>query len=351
MSLTKISYILVLLLCVSCISKTKQNSNIGEDTQIQVDLSSSTDTLLLSSFVKEVEVLPLLIPEEEVIGEIRQVYFADSLLFVVDRRLQTVLCFNRQGQWKYTLNKVGGGPEEYLSISKFWIYKNVMYIYDKKRFRVNLYTLSGTYLRSISCEKYFSDITTVSDSTFLCFTPDDIVDNPKGIWLMNIQGDFMSSLLSYEENYPIVFTFWDYIYPDRQNTFCIYSPLDNTSYRYCNDTLQVNWRMQLKQKTIASYNGLSNSVDIKGECYVAVCMLDVLNWIWYIWGNKNGGEVKYMLYNKLNKKLQVSDNISLSGLNLTDLGRPVTSNLSTGMVTAIPGVNSYSLQFFYFSEK
>lgn len=48
--------------------------------------------------------------------------------------------------------------------------------------------------------------------------------------------------------------------------------------------------------------------------------------------------VKYMLYNKVNKGLLVSHNISVGELNLTDLGGAMASNLSTGRVTAVPGV-------------
>lgn len=341
----------ILLFLSGCYSKSNSKENMEVTNCVQMDLTSSVDTLSLLPFVENVEVIPLRLVDNEVIGEVSQIYFTDSLLYVIDRRLKMVVCFDREGQWKHTFNEVGPGPKEYLSLNNFWVHNDVMYVYDSRQFRLNLYTLSGTYLRTIPCEKYFSDITMVSDSTFLCYCPDDVMNNPKGMWLMNEKGMFEKMLLSYDEKYPVVSTSWKYMYRDKMGNHCIYSQIDNSSYRYCNDTLQLNWRLDMVQKTVASYPGLSNSAHIKNECYIPVCIVDGTEWLWSVWGNKKEGTMKFALYDKQEELLEISDLISVTDLFVSELGRPVPTNLPDALVTVIPQEYDYVLQIYHFKKR
>lgn len=329
----------------------KDKGGLVDGGLIQVDLTPSVDTLYLSSCIEKVETLPLLLPEDEVIGNVSRIYFTDSLMYLLDGRLKMITCFDRNGRWKQTFNQVGPGPREYLDIRNFWIHHDTMYIHDQRQFRINLYTLSGTYLKTISCEKYFSAITMASDTTFLCFLQSDVANNPKGAWLMNEEGRFVRSLLSYDEAYPEVITPWSSMYRDKDGRLCYYFQLDNCSYRYCNDTLQLNWRMEVTQKTVASYPGLSNSIHIKGECYVPVCLVDDTDWLWCTWGNKKGGDMKFMLYHKPKGELQVSDLVSVEDLPVPQLGRPVPTNLPDVLVTVVPHEYEYVLQFYRFRRE
>ena len=341
----KLLYLLLLSCFVCSCSHSIRNNDKLMGIQLDFDLSAVTDdSLFLSEFVSEAKQIPLKLPDGEVIGEVGQVFFTPSEIFVVDRRLNMVFRFDEDGNWLSSLNKLGEGPDEYLVITNFWVADSTMYIYDKRMQKINLYTCDGKYIRNIKCQYRCSDIAMTDAGSFLCLTPDFIFNNPMGVWMMDADGNYQKTLLDYEEKYPVIFNYWKYIYRNSSEELSVYSPISNTSYRYDHDSLSVNWRIGLKQATLQAYKGLSSSMDIKGDCFIPVCWLDATNYLFLIWGNIRGDEPAYTLYNNKDNQVKISKNLSVDVQGMAELGSPVVTNLSDCFVTSIPYYGSYILQ-------
>lgn len=340
-------YVLLLGCSVCSCSYFVQRNGNGMEDQSDLDLFAITDdSLFLSEFVSEAGQIPLKIPEGEVIGEVGQVFFTSSEMFVVDRRLNMIFRFDKAGNWLSSLNKLGEGPDEYLVITNFWVADSTMYIYDKRMQKINMYTCDGKYIRNVKCPYRCSDIAMVNDGSFICFTPDYISRNPMGIWMMDADGNYQKTLLGYEEKYPVVFTYWKYIYKNSKDELSVYSPISNTSYMYAHDSLAVNWHINLKQATLQTYRGVSSSMDIKGDCFTPVCWLDATHYLFLIWGNIRGNEPVYTLYNKKERQTKICKELSVDVQGVTELGFPVVTNLSDCFITSIPYYGSYILQEF-----
>lgn len=331
-----VTYSLIFILGIalhSCTSNTHNNINTG-NSRIDVDFSQTSDSLYLSTFVDSVENKYLVLPDSLFIGEASQIYVDSAGIFIVDRKWKCIFHFDNNGHFVNKIDRLGEGPEEYLFISNFWIWDKELYIEDNRSEKINIYTSDGMYKRTIKCDGRFSDIAMVSDSSFLCFTPYFVYDNPVGVWEMDRDGKIKKEVINYGE-YPAVGLFWKYFYQTSDGKLGLFSPVTHSFMTYQNDTLITTLEINSVQPTIASFPGISDGIMVKKEFYVPGWYIDGKNWLFSCYGRFREGEPSYLLYSKTDNEVYVYKNIIIDIGNARVLGMPIHSNLPNGLVTLL----------------
>lgn len=114
LKLLLIFYIVTIYSCKETVKIT--NLNIPS---YQIDLDKATTHSVYDIFSK-IEVIPLQTPDSIVFGGMNFTVYKNNI-FYWDQRQDIVLCFDLQGNYKYTINSKGRGPREYTHIHKIYV--------------------------------------------------------------------------------------------------------------------------------------------------------------------------------------------------------------------------------------
>ena len=140
--------LLIAILLFSC-NNDEKNKNSSQGTEeIIIDAKHQT-ALPYDSIFKEIDYIKLETTDENLIGQISQVIFIDSLIVVVDKEnARTVNVFDQTGKFLYPIGTKGNGPGEYVDISHVTYnrLKDRLALYDKMQKRIINYNLKGEHL-------------------------------------------------------------------------------------------------------------------------------------------------------------------------------------------------------------
>lgn len=109
----KINLIIYILILFSC-----QNNDVKQLTTIIVNVSKDDFTE-----VRERVVIDKIIQLDDSIpiGKIRKMIIHESNIYVHNKSMDEILCFDMKGDLRYSIFSKGRGPEEYVSIQNFFI--------------------------------------------------------------------------------------------------------------------------------------------------------------------------------------------------------------------------------------
>jgi hypothetical protein len=89
--------------------------------------------------------LPLETTDSCLIGRVRQIVFADSLIFVHDSKMSKLFVFDMNGKFLNQIGMIGQGPDELISLTDFYINENEKFvgILDLMRQKMYRYAYDG----------------------------------------------------------------------------------------------------------------------------------------------------------------------------------------------------------------
>lgn len=141
------SLILVMVLgcSLSCQSTKEQEQEVKEDFQsIRVDLK--TPSKKFSELVEEVEVVRLEETEKSLLGVAWDVKLEEGYIILPSEDRQWLYFFNQAGDFVNRLNRFGEGPEEYSSITSYWLKSDTLFLFDHLKQTLFGYRLNGDFL-------------------------------------------------------------------------------------------------------------------------------------------------------------------------------------------------------------
>ncbi|MDR0602685.1 MAG: 6-bladed beta-propeller [Bacteroidales bacterium] len=151
----KTQFVIVILsvtLLYSCKKTGRQFLGIDASRMEEIIIDPKDGIMLpIDSFIDKSEYIKLETTDDNLIGEISQILFTDSLLIVVDaKKAQTINVFDMQGNYKYKIGQRGGGPAEFITITNVSLVpnKNQIAVLDGPQHRVIHYTYKGEYINS-----------------------------------------------------------------------------------------------------------------------------------------------------------------------------------------------------------
>lgn len=153
-------FILLLLsiVCIlSCSKKADKNTEIkispnGQLHSIKVDDLTKEEEIPLSSLFKTVKIIPLETNKESLIASLDNMQVHKEIIYILDKKLYKLFLFDKTGKFLRTIGRVGDAPGEYVSLEDYSIdtKNDVIYLLDRQTKKINKHKIpSGEYISSL----------------------------------------------------------------------------------------------------------------------------------------------------------------------------------------------------------
>lgn len=142
-------------------SCSQSKSEIETEEIIPVNLDLVQDTLRLSNFIDSISYIPLETDSNFLIGRIDKLVVTDEFIFVLDKKLaRSVFCFDKEGNKKFKIHRIGRGPGEYVNITdiSYNDYTKELLLYCFIRKSVLYFDMKGNFLREMKIPFYTARI-------------------------------------------------------------------------------------------------------------------------------------------------------------------------------------------------
>lgn len=145
--------IFCLLLVSGCKKDTKQIDNPLIENIIKINTKASEDEVMYSQLFDSMKYICLETTNDILIKDITRLKHIDEKIYILDKRTQTVFCFNMDGKLHWKIHSIGQGPEEYMQLIDFDIDKenNKLYLFSFKD-KILVYDLSGNFIKEYNIE-------------------------------------------------------------------------------------------------------------------------------------------------------------------------------------------------------
>ena len=142
----KVSTIL-LVLCMSCNSPTKETTieSIKRNSLTEVDFIRFGD----ERYFEKCFIVKLEAHDESLLYDITQLEIYKDQIYIFDRQKQRLMVFDINGKYLHYIGEEGQGPEEYISISGFYIDDDIICLFDPMNKAVIQYKTSGDFYKKI----------------------------------------------------------------------------------------------------------------------------------------------------------------------------------------------------------
>ena len=141
--------LLLVFVLFSCKSDKQSETRSNLEVMFRIDCSASLPLdMRLSDLCEDVELVPLDITDDFLVGEIDYVKYADDHFFVLDDS-ESLYVFDRNGRGRTALNKKGQGPGEYLDARSFDLTTDSLICLLTYPSKLMYYTLDGSFVREI----------------------------------------------------------------------------------------------------------------------------------------------------------------------------------------------------------
>ena len=189
-----------------------------------------------SLFQKSYNIVPLATDDAHLIGAIDRIALTDSSLFILDKPRNTVYVYTRGGDFVRAISHVGGGPEEYQSLTDFTLdtANNHIILYTDRPKRLMTYTMDDIFVSSKSISPLLENISFDPESkTLIGFNRSPTYKDY--FMFYNLLGETAGSFLTIDHDNPIESLFHDYRieYPfliRSKGVYCVF-PYLNTVFK------------------------------------------------------------------------------------------------------------------------
>lgn len=171
----KIQHILIIVFIVTtfsrCINKVENEDNI-----FSVDLNKITEVPFINIF-SNIEIIPLETNENSLIMDVSKVIYFNNKYFVLDRKNWTIFIFDNIGNFCSKISNKGSGPNQYINIDDFEIYKKNNSIVLLSAFNKTLYEydLDGNFITKNelpNLSRSYKSFNFINNDTLVFFTFD-----------------------------------------------------------------------------------------------------------------------------------------------------------------------------------
>lgn len=180
MKLFKYKILLFLLICFSCDHKEKTAFIFSDEILLE-------DNLLV--YIDEINLVELNTPEYVNNGTIEKiVFYKYEIILLENGTNNSLLFFDRFGNFRKRLVKLGSGPGEYFNIDFFMITQDLIYIYDRGKMSFLIYDYNDlNFVKSIKLDYYLLGGMALNDENNLFIISDHELDdgNYKGYGFVN----------------------------------------------------------------------------------------------------------------------------------------------------------------------
>ena len=313
---------------------------------IMTDLKSPLNELSMSVLSDSVVSLRFDLPEPHIWGTVTNVYFVDSVVFIVDGKQGNIFRFNRDGSYLNKIGNRGEGPGEFRKLTNVMVDEDFFYAGNISERRLYCYTHDGRFVKTITFpfELIYDDVVPLSEGRFLCHDINGYKGESK-VWIMNGDGQIDTTLLRHDAVYPYSSSSFSTIsYTDTIGIYKILDPITGRIYIYDGGSEAL----KVQQRFISNTNGLDKFVGydllprVEDEYAYPVYFSEIGNHIYFIW-NTSAAKAFHVIYSKNTHDTQAYRRMKMDVSDVSCFSIPVSTNISA-MVTVL--TNEYSMDCF-----
>ncbi len=152
--------------------KKQKSNNENKKVKYNVIVEESTFKQPLNKIADLLEIIPLQTNKKCLIGEVKQLLKIDSNYVVVSKGMHDkVFVFGNEGSFKCEVGHIGKGVGEFLEAFDVGYneFKNLLYVYDKRRKTVNYYTTEGLFINATKCKLLFKKLVFLDNNNVALF--------------------------------------------------------------------------------------------------------------------------------------------------------------------------------------
>lgn len=160
-------FILLFVLFFSC-KKELEKSNRNIET-IKIDVTIKGENVNYHEYFSSSKVLPLETKSESIFSRIDKISLYKDKLFILDRRTNSLLIFNREGKFLNKIKNIGKGPNEYISLTSFAIDEEMenIILYTDRPYGLFIYDFEGVFIRKEKLENLYFNIELMDNEAVL----------------------------------------------------------------------------------------------------------------------------------------------------------------------------------------
>lgn len=143
-----ISLILVLASCQTNKESGKISNQAESFKSIPIELNGPKARL--SDLVEEVEIIRLEETDESLMGMVWDLSLEGDYIVIPTDDRRMLYIFNSKGDFVSQFDRHGDGPEEYNSVTSYWIKSDTLFLFDLYRKKLLEYSIQGDYLGETS---------------------------------------------------------------------------------------------------------------------------------------------------------------------------------------------------------
>lgn len=213
---------LVVFFVFSFYSCKKQESVLVVDEIISYSERNIGD---IAELIENVEFIPLEDSELALLRDASKIVVDQNRIYVHDRRINKLVIFNEIGDFLFSIDKKGAGPEEYIELKNFAVDDSLFYFIDNYTNKLRFYDkFSGLYKGKYDLPFVVDDVEIFDNGDFLfCVSPYggefNLNQTPHRIFITDNTLNIKERFLGYEKKHddPIDKQFYfnkdnDYIY-------------------------------------------------------------------------------------------------------------------------------------------
>ena len=194
-----ITLTLLLFLAVSC----SHNKPAPGSNEIFVDFKSESpmivngpeDIFNYSDYIDSVVYVPLETADECLVGEISDMHFVNDRIFV--KSGFSIFIFSKDGKFISKISRRGRGHGEYSNMAGWDVNpsNNEISIYSNADETVYVYSIQGSFLRSVRLEGIHRDFCVLPNGNYLFYTPDYMKNHYRGVLQTDPEGNIINQPL------------------------------------------------------------------------------------------------------------------------------------------------------------
>lgn len=164
-----LTIILLYMTFAACTSSNQEN----EITCNKILDFEITPMSITSSFVKQIDYIPLEINASAVFQGIDKIAIKNGLIYIGDFHKHGIFVYDMKGKYQFAINQRGQGPGEYIEIKSFAVDNQYIYTIDNFKNQINIYDCqTGKFINSEKLPIVAWDIETLNNGDFIfAFVP------------------------------------------------------------------------------------------------------------------------------------------------------------------------------------
>ncbi len=177
-----------------------QDSANSEGKPLEIPFSPA-ESIDMSQYIGDVRYIALENHPLSAFMDVDKLVVCKGNIFILDKKLRSVFCFDSTGRFRFRIQRVGHGPGEYQDLDAMWVKAETRELWLQSFWpaKIMVFSFEGILIREFKIRWPCRDLILVDSNRLVGFNPDEVEDDkgplPGGIIIFNEKGEVVSQPL------------------------------------------------------------------------------------------------------------------------------------------------------------